>query len=154
MLTSLDREVAMFKKIAVALDESAEAERAFRSAIELAKFNSAELCVITVIEEFPPYIGYVSAAAPDVTRLLVEERHSFYENLQARAKLHAAEAGLSISTELAEGEEIATIISAVERFKPDVLVVGLHQHTTDLRIFGGTVHQLAIHVKCNILGVH
>ena len=144
----------MFKKIAVALDESAEAERAFRSALDLAKFTSAELCVITVIEEFPPYIGYVSAAAPDVTRLLVEERRSFYENLQNKARLHAAEAGVPIHADLAEGGEIATIVSAVERFKPDVLVVGLHRHDVDLRIFGGTVHQLAIHVNCNILGVH
>src|SRR6185437_1696665 len=144
----------MFKKIAVAFDDSPEAERAFRFALELAKFASAELCVITVIEEFPAYIGYVSATAPEVTRLLVDERRSFYENLQAKAKLHAAEAGVSISTELAEGGEVGTIVSVVDRFNPDVLSVVLHRHETDLRFFGGTVHQLAMHVKCDILGVH
>ena len=144
----------MFKKIAVAFDESAEAERAFRSALDLAKFASAELCLITVIEAFPAYIGYVSASAPDVTRLLVDERRSFYENLQNKAKLHAAEAGVPIHTELAEGSEVATIVSVVERVNPDLLVVGLHRHASDLQIFGGTVHQLALHVKCNILGIH
>ena len=144
----------MFKKIAVAFDESPEAERAFRTALELAKFASAELYIVTVIEEFPPYIGYVSATAPDVTRVLVDERRSFYEDLQNKAKLHAAEAGVSIRTELAQGSEVATIVSAVERVNPDILVVGLHQHATDMRIFGGTVHQLALHVKCDILGVH
>jgi nucleotide-binding universal stress UspA family protein len=144
----------VFKKIAVAFDESAEAERAFRSALDLAKFASAELCLITVIEAFPAYIGYVSASAPDVTRLLVDERRSFYENLQNKAKLHAAEAGVPIHTELAEGSEVATIVSVVERVNPDLLVVGLHRHASDLQIFGGTVHQLALHVKCNILGIH
>ena len=144
----------MFKKIAVAFDESAEAERAFRSALELAKFVSAELCLITVIEAFPAYIGYVSASSPDVTHLLVDERRSFYEDLQARAKLHAAEAGVPISTELAEGSEVATIVSVVERVDPDLLVVGLHRHSSDLQFFGGTAHQLANHVKCNIFGVH
>ena len=144
----------MFKKIAVAFDESAEAERAFRSALELAKFVSAELCLITVIEAFPAYIGYVSASSPDVTRLLVDERRSFYEDLQKRAMLHAAEAGVPIRTELAEGSEVATIVSVVERVDPDLLVVGLHRHTTDLQFFGGTTHQLANHIKCNILGIH
>jgi nucleotide-binding universal stress UspA family protein len=144
----------MFKKIAVAFDESPEAERAFRSAVQLAKFASAELCLITVIEAFPAYIGYISASAPDVTHLLVDQRRSFYEDLQSRAKLHAAEAGVSISTELAEGSEVATIVSVVERVDPDVLVVGLHRHSSDLQFFGGTAHQLANHLKCNIFGVH
>lgn len=144
----------MYKKIAVAFDESPEAERAFRSALDLAKFASAELCLVTVIEAFPAYFGYVSATAPDVTRLLVEERRSFYEDLQKKAKLHAAEAGVSIHSELAEGSEVATIVSVVERVDPDLLVVGLHRHSSDLQIFGGTTHQLALHVKCNILGVH
>jgi nucleotide-binding universal stress UspA family protein len=144
----------MFKKIAVAFDESPEAERAFRSAVQLAKFASAELCLITVIEAFPAYIGYISASAPDATHLLVDQRRSFYEDLQSRAKLHAAEAGVSISTELAEGSEVATIVSVVERVDPDVLVVGLHRHSSDLQFFGGTAHQLANHLKCNIFGVH
>ena len=144
----------MFKKIAVAFDESPEAERAFRCALDLAKFASAELCLITVIEAFPAYIGYVSASSPDVTRLLVGERRSFYENLQNKATLHASEVGVSIQTELAEGSEVATIVSVVERVDPDVLVVGLHRHASDLQFFGSTAHQLANHVKCNIFGVH
>jgi nucleotide-binding universal stress UspA family protein len=144
----------VFKKIAVAFDESPESERAFRSALELAKFVSAKLCLITVIEAFPAYIGYVSATAPEVTRLLVDERRSFYEDLQKKAKLQAAEAGVPIRTELAEGSEVATIVSLVQRVDPDLLVVGLHRHSSDLQIFGGTVHQLAVHVKCGILGIH
>jgi nucleotide-binding universal stress UspA family protein len=144
----------VFKKIAVAFDESPEAERAFRSALELARFASAELFIITVIEAFPPYIGYISAAAPDITPLLVDQRRSFYEDLQNRAKLHAAEAGIILNLELAEGSEVATIVSVVERVRPDLLVVGLHQHSTDFQIFGGTAHQLAMHTTCTLLGVH
>jgi nucleotide-binding universal stress UspA family protein len=144
----------VYKKIAIAFDESPEAERAFRSALELARFASAELHVISVIEPFPAFIGYVSAAAPDVTQVLIDERRAFYEDLQNRATLHAAEAGVPIRTELAEGSEVATIVSIVERVDPDLLVVGLHHRSADLRFLGGTAHQLAIHLKCNILGVH
>jgi nucleotide-binding universal stress UspA family protein len=60
----------MFKKIAVAFDESPEAARAFRSALELAKLTGSELTMITVVERLPAYVSYVSAVAPDVPQIL------------------------------------------------------------------------------------
>ena len=50
----------MFKKIAVAFDESAEAERAFRAALNLANLVSAELYLVTVIENLPAYYSPTS----------------------------------------------------------------------------------------------
>ena len=41
----------MFKRIAVAFDESPEAGRAFRSALGLAKLLGSELYLITVVED-------------------------------------------------------------------------------------------------------
>ena len=142
----------MLRRIAIALDESAEAARAFRSALELAKLASAELYAITVIESFPAYISYVSAAAPEMTRLLKDERRAFYEDLQARAKLEAEQSGIALHTELAEGSEIETILKIIDGISPDLLVVGL-RHEPGLRLMGGTAHQLAVHAKCNMLGV-
>ncbi len=75
----------MFKKIAVAFDESPEARRAFRSALDLAKLAGAELTMITVIENLPSYISYVSAVAPDVPVLLKNQRHAFYADLHDKA---------------------------------------------------------------------
>jgi nucleotide-binding universal stress UspA family protein len=40
----------MYKRIAVAFDESAEAGRAFRSALDLAKLLGSELYLITVLK--------------------------------------------------------------------------------------------------------
>ncbi|HKT11148.1 MAG TPA: universal stress protein [Terriglobia bacterium] len=54
----------MFKKVVVAYDESPEAERAFRSALDLGKFSISELYIVTVVEDLPPYVGYISAVAP------------------------------------------------------------------------------------------
>jgi len=47
----------MFKKMAVAYDESPEAGRAFGSALDLAKLFISELYIITIVEDLPPYIG-------------------------------------------------------------------------------------------------
>ena len=142
----------MLQRIAIALDESAEAARAFRSALELAKLASAEVYAITVIESFPAYISYVSAAAPEMTRLLKDERRAFYDDLQVRAKLEAEQSGIALHTELAEGSEIETILKIIDGISPDLLVVGL-RHEPGLRLMGGTTHQLAVHAKCNMLGV-
>ncbi len=144
----------MFKNIAVALDESPEAERAFRAALDLARITSAEICIVTVIESLPAYIGYVTAVAPDVPVLLMNEKRAFYADIQNKATRTATEAGISIKSEIVEGNEIDALLRALDRINPDLLVVGLRRETGGLgRFLGGTAHQLALHTKCNILGI-
>lgn len=84
----------MFKKIAVAFDESPEAARAFHSALELAKLDAAELTIVTVVENLPAYISYVSAVAPDVPVLLTNQRRAFYSDVHRRAKDTAEHEGV------------------------------------------------------------
>ncbi len=63
----------MFKKIAVAFDESPEVARAFRSALELAKLDAVELTIVTVVENLPAYISYIldeSRASRGVARAM------------------------------------------------------------------------------------
>jgi nucleotide-binding universal stress UspA family protein len=144
----------MFKKIAVAFDESPEADRALHSALSLAKLASSQLYIITVIEGFPAYMGYVSAVAPEAARVMKEERRTFYHDLQDRAKAAAEEVGLALRTELVEGDEVEALLSAINRIEPDLLVVGLRQDAGGLsRYLGGTAHRLAQHARCDVLGV-
>jgi nucleotide-binding universal stress UspA family protein len=145
----------MFKKIAVAFDESPEAGRAFHSALDLAKFSSAKLHLITVIEGFPAYMSYVAAVAPDVPLLLKNEKRSFYSDLQGKARAEADRAGVSLSLEITEGDVVGELLRLIEEIKPDLLAIGLrHDHGTVSRLMGGTAHQLAAHAKCTLLGVH
>lgn len=145
----------MFKKITVAFDESPEAERAFHYALNLAKEASAELSIITVIEDYPAYMSYVFAAAPEVPSLLNYQRRSFYTDMHNRAKREAEQAGISLRTEMTQGDEAKGLLSLIDLIKPDLLVVGLSRNPSEMsRILGGTAHQLALQAKCNILGVH
>jgi nucleotide-binding universal stress UspA family protein len=144
----------MFKKIAVAFDESPAAGRAFRSGLDLAKLTGAEVTVVTVVEDLPPYISYVSAVAPDVPVLLKSQRHAFYSDLHSRAKKAAQEAGVHIHSQLIEGNEIDGILQAIDTIHPDLLLIGLRRKGVGLgRYLGGTAHQLAMHADCNILGI-
>ena len=79
----------MFKKIAVAFDESPEAERVLRSAMDLAHLASCEIYLVTVIEDFPAYMSYVDAESPGARTLLKDQRRAFYFDLHNRAKAEA-----------------------------------------------------------------
>ncbi len=144
----------MFKKIAVAFDESAEADRAFHAALNLAKLTSAELYVVTVIENLPAYVSYVSTVAPDVPGLLKSQRRTFYEDLHSRAKLAAEQSGITFHAKIVEGDEIQALLHLLDQIRPDLLVVGLRLEPGGMsQLLGGTAHRLALHARCNILGI-
>ncbi len=144
----------MFEKIAVAFDESPEAERAFRSALSLAQLAGSEIYVVTVIENFPAYMSYVHAEAPGIPKLLTEQRCAFYLDLHQKVKMEAERAGVPLHTELVEGEEVEALLNVLEEIQPNLLVVGLRQGSGMMgRIFGGTAHRIALHAKCDLLGI-
>jgi len=144
----------MFKRIVVAFDESPEAERAFRSAVDLARLLKSEVYLITVIEDLPPYIGYVSAVAPDVPGMLKADRQAFYTDLHNKARSTAEQAGVSVHSEFFEGDEMKGLLHLADRLRPDLLVVGLRFEPGGLsQYLGGTAHKLALHARCNILGI-
>lgn len=144
----------MFRRIAVAFDESSEAARAFDSALDLAKLVGAELFLVTVVEDLPPYIGYISAAAPDVLAKLRDDRQAFYADLHKKARSAAEQAGVRIHSEFFEGDELKGLLHLTDRLRPDLFVVGLRLEPGGLsRYLGGTAHKLALHANCNILGI-
>jgi nucleotide-binding universal stress UspA family protein len=115
----------MFNRIAVAFDESPEAGRAFQSALDLARVLGSELYLVTVIEDLPPYIGYISAVAPDVPGMLKNDRQAFYADLHTKARTLAEQAGVTIHSEFCEGDEMKGLPRLADQLRPDLLVVGL-----------------------------
>jgi nucleotide-binding universal stress UspA family protein len=91
----------MYKKIAVAFDESPEAARAFRSALDLARLLGSELYLITVVEALPSYVGYINAIAPDISGMLKADRQAFYTDLHKKARSTAEFAGITIHSQYA-----------------------------------------------------
>src|ERR1700757_1771650 len=144
----------MYKRIAVAFDESPEAGRAFCSALDLAKLLRSELYLITVVENLPPYIGYISAVAPDVPGMLMADRQTFYTDLHNKARSTAEQAGVTVHSEFFEGDEMKGLLHLADQLRPDLLVVGLRFEPGGLsQYLGGTAHKLALHASCNILGI-
>jgi len=144
----------MFSKIAVAYDESPQAERALRVAIELAKNLAAEVLILTVVENPSAYTAYAAGADPSLPRILHQDRELFYEELQAKAIGSAPSEGPVVARHLIEGDEVEAIAGFVREHRVDLLVVGLHHRSSYISRIWSTVYSLAQDVPCSILGVH
>jgi len=144
----------MFQRIAVAYNESPEAERALACAIHLAKSLDAELNTITVAAELPAYTAFAEAAGPSLPRMLAEDREKSYEALQEKARATAQLHGVELNHHLVEGREVESIVSFLRAHKADLLVIGLHQRDLYLARLWSTVYELAQEAPCSVLGVH
>ena len=72
----------MFKRIAVAYNESPEASRALASAIHLARTLGAELRTVTIVQGIPAHVDSVAALDEVVT----SDRLEAYGKLQCEAR--------------------------------------------------------------------
>jgi nucleotide-binding universal stress UspA family protein len=144
----------MFKKIAVAYNESPEAERALVCAIQLAKSLGAELRTVTVTVDLPAYTAFAEAADPSLSRVLVDDREKFYAALQQKARVSAQLHGVEVLSHIVTGREVGAIVDFLREQKADLLVIGLHQRDLYLARLWSTVYELAQEAPCSVLGVH
>jgi nucleotide-binding universal stress UspA family protein len=140
----------MFKRIAVAYNESPEARRALASAIHLARTLGAELRTVTIVQGLPVYT--VSVAALD--EVVTSDRLEAYDKLQCEAREAALREGVHLVAHLLEGAEVDTIVRFLVEYKADLLVIGLQHHSSRISCLWSTVYELAHGAPCSVLGVH
>jgi nucleotide-binding universal stress UspA family protein len=144
----------MFQRIAVAYNESVEAQRAFAAAIQLAKIMGAQLQTITVMADLPAYTAFAGITDPSLPRILDEDRIKFYEELSETARKSAQDQGIDLLTNSVEGPAVEEIVRFLREHKADLLVVGLHQQDLYIARLWSTVYELAQEAPCSVLGVH
>jgi nucleotide-binding universal stress UspA family protein len=148
------QETTVFRKIAVAFNESAESQRALATAMKLAKALGAELETITVVADLPAYTAFSSLGDPGLPQVLEKDRTKFYQHLQEKARAAAQAQGLLVEMHTVEGHAVTTIVSLLRARKADLLVIGLHQHDFYVARLWSTVYELAQEAPCSVLGVH
>jgi nucleotide-binding universal stress UspA family protein len=144
----------MFKKIAVAYNDSPEADHALVCAIELAKSLGAELQTITVIADLPAYTAFAAAADSSLPRMLADDRAELYEALREKARASAQLHGVEILSHIVAGREVESVVHFLREHKADLLVIGLHQRDLYISRLWSTVYELAQEAPCSVLGVH
>lgn len=116
----------MYRKILVAIDDSATSTRALDEAIRLATDQRAQLCIVHAVE--PLAATLYPEAGMFADELLASLRDSA-KSLLARASARAARRGITARTALIDngGYPVAQLVLAyAKRWKPGVIVLGTH----------------------------
>ena len=137
--------------IAVAVDGSNHAQRAFDEAIQLAKCASSSLSVVAVA---PVRTVYSVQRRAEIVEPRDEDRRMFEELLNRYAEA-AAKAGVSsVHKVLLEGQVAEELLVYLDEYKPDLLVMGARGLSTAQRLLLGSVSDAVIHhAHCSVLVV-
>src|SRR5277367_4008572 len=142
----------MLQRIVLAYGDSPESRRALTSAIQLAKTFGAELQAVIAMQELPAYTAFVTAADSSLVRTLSADRQAFYEQLQVTVREVARCAGVEVKTEPLGGE-VDAMIQLLHRWEADLVVMGLHRHTSHIARLWSRVFEIAQNAPCSVLGV-
>jgi hypothetical protein len=77
----------VFSKIAVALNDLPQSQRALRAGIELARVSDAELATISIMGGLPAYASFAIGIDPDASSAMREGQRRVHGELHEKASL-------------------------------------------------------------------
>ena len=144
----------MFSKIAVALNDLPESQRALRAAIDLTRACNAELTTLSILGDPPAYTSFAIVVDPGVVSAIKEDQRRIHGELHERALKLAKDYGVHTTASIVEGREVHAILGFLKDTNADLLVIGLHQHDFYLSRLWSSIYDLAQDAPCSVLGVH
>lgn len=133
----------MYKRILVATDGSTLSKKAERSAIDLAGVVGAELVALYVVPRYPVsyFEGGITISAPEVARTEKQWADKGQAVVDA-VRLQAQGEGLKAKAVIARSDLVAeSIISAVKKYKCDLIVMASHGRKGIKRVLLGSETQ-------------
>ena len=136
-----------FKKILVGVDDSADANLAFKYAINQALQNDAELNIVSVLEDDD--VNVYQALSKDFVH---GERDTLEKHI-LEYKQQAETAGVKqVKAMVAEGEPGETIVKdVIPHVQPDVLIIGSLAKKGVARHFGSQAAYMAKYAPISVL---
>jgi nucleotide-binding universal stress UspA family protein len=144
----------MFLKIAVALNDLPESQRALRTAIDLARSLGASLATVSILGDLPAYTSFAVIVDPATPAAMKENRRRLHAELHEKAARLAEQQGVTATSAIVEGQEVKAVLRFLREENADLLVIGLHQHDFYLSRLWSSVYDLAQDAPCSVLGVH
>jgi nucleotide-binding universal stress UspA family protein len=139
----------MMEKILIAHDGSEGAQRAFDTALALAKRLGASLDMISV-EERSIHDGETIDEVSDE----IEEQNGYFEQLASQCKRHAALSEIALQTAVVRGHEVKAVVEFARERGFDLLLIGYTGHSRIYEhLWGGTSQNLTRMAPCNVLVV-
>ena len=143
----------MFKRVLVAVDGSAPAEKALRAALALAKEQRASLRIVFVAEVLPPPAA-AQGTLMDVDgyrEAVLSGGRAIIRKAAERARVAHVRADAAVLESLRH-DPAADIVGAAKRWRADLIVLGTHGRTGLARLFLGSVAEgVARHATTAVL---
>jgi len=139
----------MYHHILVGLDESAGAQQAFESAMELARIHGATLTLLSVEEHLPEY-----AAVMGEVQETIAELNARFRQVQQAAVERAHTLGLAIDTLILAGSAAQAITRTAQAGGYDLVVIGAGKHGALWSgLLGSTADRAVETAPCTVLVV-
>jgi nucleotide-binding universal stress UspA family protein len=137
----------MFKKILLAYDGSAGANRAFEAALELAQLHQGSIWALAVEENLPHVIASVGEFQESK-----EQADEKFRKILDEARTRAEKAGVELKALLRAGHPAKVIIDVAQEGEFDVILVG-HSGLSGVwaAFLGTTAERVSRHAPCSVL---
>jgi len=136
----------MFKKILLATDGSAQANRALEYARDLALRDNAQVIVVHAFEPVPSYLGEPWEEQVEAQHTTAGKRIAN----DAAQKLQAA--GLDVVVEVLEGPAADAILRVADARQCDLIVMGCRGYNTLTSLLVGSVsHRVLAHARVPVM---
>jgi CBS domain-containing protein/nucleotide-binding universal stress UspA family protein len=139
----------MYRHILVGVDETAGAQQAFATALDLARIHGATLTLLSVEEHLPHYAASVGEV--DET---VQELNARFRLVQAAAMERATAHGVPVDTLIAAGATAQVITRTAQASGHDLIVIGASRHGSLWSgLLGTTADRVVETAPCSVLVV-
>lgn len=144
-----------YRTIVVGTDGSATAERAVRTAAELAVAFGARLVVVTAFDRHPPDLMRQDQTAPEDLRFLLTDSHQADERARSGRALARETGATDVVVATDEGPPAEVVLSIAADHDADLVVVGSKGMTDASRfVLGSVPNHVSHHAPCDVLVVH
>jgi nucleotide-binding universal stress UspA family protein len=139
------------RQILVPTDFSAPSKQAIAYAFELAQICGATLVLLHVIEELPPYIGFLP---PEETPKALEELADRARRDLARVVPQAQDSKVEVTCQAAVGAPAPKIIEVAQEMNADMIVIATHGRTGFRHFVMGSVAEHVVRTApCPVLTI-
>jgi nucleotide-binding universal stress UspA family protein len=135
-----------FERILAAIDGSEASDRAFATALDLARASGGRVIALAVEGPLPAYAATVGEVE-EVKR----EKDAFFGQLLAHTREQAEAAGVELDVELRPGHAAELIVRCAQELGADLIVLGHKGHFLRDHLLGSTADRVAEHAACPVM---
>ncbi len=137
-----------YRSVLLSYDGSPFSKKALGRACELAKIEGSEVTALYVVPRYEEMVEFISSS------IIKENIAQDARKVLSEAASLGAEMGVTIKTEMADGNEAERIVETARKLKSDLIIRGTHGWVGfDKALIGSVIENVIINAPCPVLAV-